>query len=217
MATFREAARRRRDRGLTLESLEPRLALATGQLGTLVSVVDDANTNLLAATSANLAVVVTEGTAITASVKLTRPPTHPVSISFASSGPLEVGVGPAASAGSVPADDLSITPPLVFTRTNWNMPQTLSIRSIEDGVADGTRMLPVRYSVATPGRTTATKVIWIESRDSGLVSPAIAASGTFRGTLDCPSDASPRPDSTGTVTATYGVNKGTATFRVSSA
>jgi hypothetical protein len=205
MATFRKATRRRRDRSLELESLEPRLALATGQLGTLVSVVDDANTNLLAATSANLAVGVAEGTAITASVKLTRPPTGPVRISFASSGALEVGVGSDASA------------PLVFTRTNWNIPQTLSIRSIEDGVADGTRMLPVRYSVATPGRTTATKVIWIESRDSGLVSPAIAASGAFRGTLDCPSDASPRPDSTGTVTATYGVNKGTATFRVTSA
>jgi len=217
MATFREAARRRRDRGLNLESLEPRLARATGQLGTLVSVVDDANTNLLAATSANLAVGVTEGTAITASVKLTRPPTAPVRISFASSGPLEVAVGTAASAGSVTADDLSVAPPLVFTRTNWNIPQTLSIRSIEDGVADGTRLLPVRYSVATPGRDPATNVIWIESRDSGLVSPAIAASGTFRGAIDCPADASPRPSSTGTVTATYGVNKGTATFRVTSA
>ena len=35
----RQAARRRRERGLELESLEPRLALATGLLSTLVSVV----------------------------------------------------------------------------------------------------------------------------------------------------------------------------------
>ena len=213
----REAGRRRQNRGLTLESLEPRLALATGLLGTLVSVVDDANTNLLAASSAGFAVPVNEGTAVTASVQLTRRPNAPVRISFSSSVPLEIGVLSDASAVYVPANDLSTTPPLVFNRANWNIAQTLSIRSLEDGVADGPRMLPVRMTVSTAGRPGATKAIWVESRDSGLVSPAIAAAGTFRGTLDRLANIKSRPGSNGTVTATYGVNKGTATFRVSSA
>ena len=125
----REAARRRRDRDLKIESLEPRLALATGLLSTLVSVVDDASTNLLAASSANLAADVTEGSSLTAHVKLTRRPDAPVRVSFASSGPLEIGVGDHPNAG------LLAPPPLVFTPSNWNIPQTLSIRALEDGVA----------------------------------------------------------------------------------
>jgi CubicO group peptidase (beta-lactamase class C family)/streptogramin lyase len=213
----REAGRRQRNPGLIFESLEPRLALATGPLGTLVSVVDDANTNLLAASSGGLAVPVNEGSAITASVQLTRRPNAPVRIAFASSGPLEIGMRGDVSAVYVPADDLTAPPPLVFSRVNWNIPQTLSIRSLEDGVADGTRTLPVRMTVSTAGRAAATKGIWVESRDSGLVSPTIAAAGMFRGTLDRPADVPPRPGLNNTVTATYGVNMGTATFRVSSA
>ena len=213
----REAARRRRDRVLNLESLEPRLALATGPLGTLVSVVVDANTNLLAASSANLAADVTEGSSLTASVALVRRPEAPVRVSFASSGPLEIGVGTNQSGGHGGRAGVLAPPPLVFTPSNWNIPQTLSIRSLEDGVADGTRTLPVRMTVSTAGRAAATKAIWVASRDSGLFSPTIAASGTFRGTLDSLNKLKPSPDSTGTVTATYGGNKGTATFRVSSA
>lgn len=117
-----EAARRRRVRSLALESLEPRLALATGLLRTLVSVVDESNTNLLAASSADLALAVSEGTAIAAGVRLTRRPDAPVRISFASSGPLEVRVATDTSAVYVPADDLSGASPLVFTRRNWNVP-----------------------------------------------------------------------------------------------
>ena len=213
----REAARRRRDRDLKIESLEPRLALATGLLSTLVSVVDDANTNLLAASSANLAADVTEGSSLQASVKLTRQPGAPVRVSFASSGPLEIGVGTNQSGGNGGRAGLFAPPPLVFTPSNWNIPQTLSIRSLEDGVADGTHTLPLHMTVSTAGRAAATKAIWVASRDSGLFSPTIAASGTFRGTLDSLNKLKPSPDSTGTVTATYGGNTGTATFRVSSA
>ena len=213
----RESARRRRDRVLNLESLEPRLALATGPLGTLVSVVVDANTNLLAASSANLAADVTEGSSLTASVTLVRRPEAPVRVSFASSGPLEIGVGTNQSGGNGGRAGVLAPPPLVFTPSNWNIPQTLSIRSLEDGVADGTRTLPVRMTVSTAGRAAATKAIWVASRDSGLFSPTIAASGTFRGTLDSLNKLKPSPDSTDTVTATYGGNKGTATFSVSSA
>lgn len=204
----REAAQRR-ERTLALESLEPRRTLTTGPLDTLVSVVDDAHTNLLSASSADLAVAVTEGTAIAASVTLTRRPDAPVRILFSSSGPLEVGVAADASAVYVPADDLAIMPALVFTSSNWSVPQKILIRSIEDGVADGIQTLPVRFSVATVGTATLRRAIWVESRDSGFVSPTIAASGSFRGSLE-------GPGSSGSVAATYGVNKGVASFRVTS-
>lgn len=52
---------RRHNRALRLESLEPRLAMTTGLLSTLVSVISDSNVNLLAASSADRAVDVTEG------------------------------------------------------------------------------------------------------------------------------------------------------------
>lgn len=72
-------------------------------------------------------------------------------------------------------------------------------------------------TVSTAGRAACSRAVWIDSGDSGLVSPMIAASGTFKGTLDSPSDASPGAGSPGGVTATYGFNKGTASFRVTSA
>ena len=65
------------------------------------------------------------------------------------------------------------------------------------GVAEGTRTLPVRVAIATAGRVTTTKPIWIDSRDLGLVSPVMAEPGVFRRTLDGLSDVKPRPDSTG--------------------
>ena len=63
----RESARRRRDRELKVESLEPRLALATGLLSTLVSVRDDAGQRLLAPGGT---AAITEGQELTALVPL---------------------------------------------------------------------------------------------------------------------------------------------------
>lgn len=192
--------------------------MATGLLSTLVSVVSDSNVDLLAASSADRAVDVTEGSAITASVKLTRRPDDVVRVSFVSSGPLELGADgdPLGVGGSAKG----IAPPtLVFTSSNWNVAQTIPIRSIQDNVADGTRTLPVRMSIAAIGKATATKAIWINSRDSGVENFVAPEPGNYSGTLDCPSDAAPRPASTGTVMATYDgqSRRGTATFHVSSA
>ncbi|MEI8368171.1 MAG: hypothetical protein WCJ31_07025 [Planctomycetia bacterium] len=180
---------------MNLESLEPRLALATGLLATLVSIVDDSGNNLLAASSADQAAPVAEGQQLTASVKLTRQPDAPVRVGFATPDPSEV--------------DLVSSSSLLFTRTNWNIPQRLSIRGIEDGVADSTRQIPLRVFIATAARAPLTKPLWIESLDSGLLSPMIAASGTFKGSLE-------GTGSSGTVAATYVFDKGTATFRVTS-
>ncbi|MFM8890286.1 MAG: hypothetical protein ACKOTB_01455, partial [Planctomycetia bacterium] len=201
---------------MNLESLEPRLAMATGPLGTLVSVVDGTNTNLLAAKSADRAVGIDEGSQIVASVKLTRRPDAPVRVSFVSSGPLEVGVGDGSS-GLVGAATVLRTPPsLVFTPSNWSVSQSLPIRAIEDGVADGNRTLPVRVSVVTAGKATA-KAIWIESRDSAALRDVSPEAGAFTGTLDCPSVVNSGPNAAGTMRATFDGSGGTATFTVTSA
>ena len=204
----RESARRRSDRKLRIESLEPRLALATGPLGTLVSIVDDIGRDLLAATSSGTAVPVNEGHEIAAIVRLTRQPSAPVRVGFSNSDPLEVGLG--RSNGGSGNASLESPTPLTFTPSNWNIPQLLSIRAIEDGVADGTRQIPLRVSFATAGRAPLARTLWIESVDSSASSPVIAASGTFRGPVE-------GTGSSGNLAATYGVNKGTATFRVTSA
>jgi hypothetical protein len=78
----RKAARRRRAQGLKIESLEPRLALATGLLSTLVSVVRGDNSHSLLAPGATAEV--TEGTALAASVRLTRRPDSPITVTFQS-------------------------------------------------------------------------------------------------------------------------------------
>ena len=90
----REAARRRRDRVLNLESLEPRLALATGLLSTLVSVIRDDSRHSLLRPGATAAV--REGTELAASVRLTRRPNSEITVTFKSLAPLEVGVPPTA-------------------------------------------------------------------------------------------------------------------------
>ena len=90
----REAARRRRTCDLKLESLEPRLALATGLLSTLVSVIRDDSRHSLLRPGATAAVL--EGTELAASVRLTRRPNSEITVTFKSLAPLEVGVPPTA-------------------------------------------------------------------------------------------------------------------------
>lgn len=65
----RKSVRRRRDCQLKLESLEPRLALATGLLSTLVSAVDDQSGRSLLAPGAMAEV--TEGQEVIVRVRLT--------------------------------------------------------------------------------------------------------------------------------------------------
>ncbi len=170
-----------------LEHLEPLLTLTADPLASLVSVVDASSTSLLDATSAINAIQASEGTEITAFATLTSCPVAPVRVSFASSGPLEIRVRNVASDGDGPTHDLSITPPLVFTPDNWDIPQELSIQSIEDTAVDGDRTLPIRVSVSTDGMATVTKVIWSNSLDSRIVRTKIAASGTYKETLDAAS------------------------------
>jgi len=108
----------------------------------------DSSENLLAASSADRAVDVTEGSAIMASVKLTRRTDTAVCVSFVSSGPLELGVGGDSLGVGGSAEGIA-SPTLVFTSSNWNVAQTFPIRSIQDNVADGTRTLPVREKLGT--------------------------------------------------------------------
>ena len=201
-----------------LEQLQPRLTLATGQLSTLVSVVDDSEQDLLAASSLDHAIGLDEGASITASVKLRRRPDAPVRVSFATSNPMELRVDDERDqiyAGSL--NKFNVPPVLVFERTNWNIAQTFSIQSLEDGAADGTFTLPVRMSIATAGRATAAKTIWIDSLDSGAVNRATTPeSGRFSGTLDRLFDTKSSSQSTSTVSVIYDGSKGTASFRVTS-
>lgn len=187
----RRSVRRQRERLASGEPLEPRLALATGLLQTLVTIVDDAGGNLLDHATAAQAAAVGEGEELVASVRLARRPDRPVTVRLATNDPLEV----APSVGS-----------LRFTRANWNIPQPVAIRSIADGVADGDQRLAVKLTVATAGRQPLTQRIWIDSRDTGEESPAVAASGVYRGTL--------AGGASGSVVARYGANEGTATFRI---
>ncbi|MBU6294205.1 MAG: fibronectin type III domain-containing protein, partial [Planctomycetes bacterium] len=198
-----------RERRLTLESLEPRLAMATGPLGTLISMVDVSGANLLLAQSAGQAASVAEGDAIVASVRLTRQPSSAVRVSLASGDRFEVGLGEPRVAGGAGGEGGNAG--LLFTPANWNTPQSLPIRGIDDGVADGTRLLPLRLSVTTAGQAGLTRTLWIETIDSGRLEPAIAAAGTYRGMVQ-------GPGSSGTVSGSYGggIQAGTATFRVTS-
>lgn len=86
----REASRRRRTHDLKLESLEPRLALATGLLSTLVSVVRDDNSHSLLAPGA--LAEITEGQELGAHVRLTRRPDSAIVVSFQGSSGLLVAL-----------------------------------------------------------------------------------------------------------------------------
>ena len=164
----RKAARRRRERGLKLESLEPRLALATGLLSTLVSVVRSDNSHSLLAPGATAGV--TEGTELAANVRLTRRPDSAITVTFKSLTPLEVGVP---------------STPLRFTRANWNQPQVVSFASLQDGSRDGDHRVPLamKTAVARNQHKQATKKIWIESLDSGVITPATPATDTYKGSI----------------------------------
>ncbi len=164
----RKAARRRRERGLKLESLEPRLALATGLLSTLVSVVRSDNSHSLLAPGATAGV--TEGTELAANVRLTRRPDSAITVTFKSLTPLEVGVP---------------STPLRFTRANWNQPQVVSFASLQDGSRDGDHRVPLAMKtvVARNPHKQATKKIWIESLDSGVIKPATPATDTYKGSI----------------------------------
>jgi hypothetical protein len=132
-----------------VESLEPRLALATGLLSTLVSVVRSNNSQSLLAPGATAGV--TEGTELAASVRLTRRPDSAITVSFKSLAPLEVGVP---------------STPLRFTPANWNQPQSVSFASFQDGSRDGDQLVPVSMTaaVAKTPQAHSSKKIWIESQ-----------------------------------------------------
>jgi len=189
----RESARRRRDRDLKVESLEPRLALATGLLSTLVSIRDESGQKLLApGATAEIA----EGEQLTASVRLTRRPDSGITVSFKSLAPLEVAAPPTT---------------LRFTKANWNQPQTVSFGSHQDNVRDGDHRVPVKVITAVarnPQRQAARKV-WIDSLDSGVVAAGTPATATYRGSIV-------GGKSTGSVFGSYDsvTNRGTATFTV---
>ncbi|MGI9177628.1 MAG: hypothetical protein ACR2IT_07205, partial [Pirellulales bacterium] len=128
------------------EQLEPRLAMATGLLSTLVSVVRDDNSHSLLTRGATAEIA--EGEQLTASVRLIRKPDSAILVSLQSLAPLEVGT---------PATTLR------FTRANWNQPQTISLRALEDGSRDGDHLVPVRVTaaVARNPQTKATSRIWV--------------------------------------------------------
>ena len=162
----RESARRRRSRDLKVESFEPRLALATGLLSTLVSVVDAESGRNLGRPGATADIA--EGEQLTASVRLTRQPDSGITVSFKSLAPLEVAAPPTT---------------LRFTKANWNQPQTVSFDSFQDNVRDGDHRVPVKMTTTvakTPQRTD-TRRIWIESLDSGVVAAATPVTATQRG------------------------------------
>jgi len=163
----RESARRRRDGDLKLESLEPRLALATGLLSTLVRVHDQSGHNLLAP---GATADIQEGAELAASVSLKRKPDSEILVTFKSAAAtLEAGVPPTT---------------LLFTRDNWRVPQTVPLRSLQDNVRDGNQRVSVQMTTAvakSPQSQAATKKIWIESIDSQILAPASPVTATYRG------------------------------------
>ena len=190
----RESARRRRDRDLKVESLEPRLALATGLLSTLVRVHDQSGRSLLAP---GATAEIQEGQELAASVSLKRRPDSEIIVSF--KGPaaaLEAGVPPTT---------------LRFTKDNWNVPQSVPLRSLQDNVRDGDQLVSVKMTTAVarnPQAQAATK-IWIDSIDSKVVATATPATATYRGTAF-------GGGTSGSVAGTYYAerNLGTASFTV---
>jgi hypothetical protein len=164
----REATRRRRPSDLKFESLEPRLALATGLLSTLVSVIRDNSRHSLLRPGATAAV--REGTELAASVRLTRRPNSDITVTFESLAPLEVGVPSTA---------------LRFTQANWNKPQPVSFAAFQDGVRDGDQLVPVRMTaaVAATPRMQAAKRLVIKSLDSRVVTPTTPVADTYRGSV----------------------------------
>jgi lipocalin len=194
---------------------------ATVSLSTLTSVLDSSGKDLLAASSPNVAVSVEEGSAITAYVTLNRKPKTEVRISFASSGLLELDVHNLSSDGYRGGlKPFSAPPVLIFNGSNWNVPQTVSIQSIEDYSADGTRTLPVRMSISTRDRVAVSKSIWVHSLDSRTVSndgsQAFQSTGTIDEMLQDGWYNSPSRLSDATASASYNGTKGIARFRVNS-
>ena len=171
-------AARRRTHDLKLESLEPRLALATGLLSTLVSVVRDDNSQSLLAAGATAEI--TEGQELAAHVRLTRRPDSAIVVSFQSRAPLEVGTAdwyfPTAAASPTT---------LRFTRANWNTPQSVSFAALQDGVRDGDQLVPVRMTaaVAAEPHKQATRRLMIKSLDSRVVTPTKPVTDTYKGSI----------------------------------
>ena len=200
----REAARRRRTHDLKLESLEPRLALATGLLSTLVSVVRDDNSQSLLAAGATAEI--TEGQELGANVRLTRRPDSAIVVSFQSRAPLEVGTAdwyfPTAAASSTT---------LRFTRANWDKPQSVSFAALQDGVRDGDQLVPVRMTaaVAAEPHKQATRRLMIKSLDSRVVTPTKPVTDTYKGSIV-------GGGNSGTVQGTYDsvLERGTVTLNV---
>ena len=187
---------------------------------TIASVLDGSGNDLLAASSPSLAVSLNEGSAITAFVKLNRKPKSEVRISFASSGLLELGIYNPIDYDGGGLKSYSAPPVLIFDSSNWDVPQTVSMQSIEDGAADGTRTLPVRMSISPEGKATVTNRIWVHSLDSGTVSSTgsqpFTSSGTLEKILEGGQNNGLTRLSNATALANYDGTKGTAKFRVNS-
>lgn len=206
---------------VTLAANKSIVSMTAASRGVLFSVVDGSGKDLLAASSPNLAVSLNEGSEITAYVKLNRQPISEVRLSFASSGLLELDVynqsGLPYSGGLI---RYYAPPVLIFDSSNWNVPQTFSIRSIEDGAADGIRTLPVRISISSKGKTTLTEFIWIHSLDSGAVtsggSQPFISSGSLEKIQEGGQNNGLTRLSNMTALASYDGAKSTAKFRVNS-
>lgn len=169
-------ARRRRAAGeLHVESLEPRLALATGLLDTLVSVVDEAGTNLLAQGAA-----VAEGGQLVARVALSRRPDAPVTVALAMSDRSELTVSTSA---------------ITFTAANWNVPREVVFQAVDDGVADGNQAVAARLSISTMLRRPVVKSVPLTAVDVGAaaaitladVSAAVTGAAQAASALTVPS------------------------------
>lgn len=158
-----------------------------------MSVVRDDQGRSLLAPGATAAI--TEGQDLTASVRLTRRPDTAILVSFKSLAPLEVA---------------ATSTPLRFTRANWNRPQTVSLRSLQDSVRDGDNLVPVRMrvAVATKPHVHSFRQLWIDSLDSRVAAAATPVTATHRGSVF-------GGGTSGSVMGSYdsATNRGTVTLR----
>ncbi|MBL6991176.1 MAG: hypothetical protein ISR65_15435 [Bacteriovoracaceae bacterium] len=76
------------------------------------------------------------GTCETFTVKLSKAPTHNVTFSVHSSNDNEITVSPEV---------------VTFTPQNWNVPQTITVQGVDDGVRDGDQHIKIYFGKATSG------------------------------------------------------------------
>ena len=158
--------RRGRKADLALESLEPRLPLAANPFTSLVSITDAEGTSLITGRNS-----IVEGDTLVALVQLTRKPAAAVRVAIQSGDSLQVSAS---------------LPSLRFTRANWDQPQAVTFTAVQDGSADGNKIVPVAMRVSLPSRPwhgKAAKSLQFESVDSGLQIGMEAARGKYTGRI----------------------------------